>query len=91
MRAALRPLSGPSNVARFTAGVASLHPGDRSTLQLVSVSGGPGAVLTMSGDRHVLTLHVRDGLIYRLFDVANPDKHGGLWGLTAACPLPMAR
>lgn len=78
VRAARRPLFGPSNVARFTAGVVARNPADRTTLRLVSVNAGPGAVLTISGDEHVLSLQVRDGLIYRLFDVSNPEKHAGL-------------
>ncbi len=84
VRAARRPLYGPSNVARFTAGVTARHPAERSTAQLLAVNAGPGAVLTMSGDRHVISLQVRDGRIYRLFDVANPDKHAGLAGLVAS-------
>lgn len=72
-RAARRILVGVTNVAHFTVGVAGLHVHWR-TARFVSVNGAPGAVLTLSGITHVLSVQVRDGRIYRLFDVCNPDK-----------------
>lgn len=81
-RAARRVLIGVPNVARFVAGVASLHS-DRSA-RFVQVNGMPGAVVTLSGVEHVLSAQVRDGRIFRLFDVCNPDKHTTLDARTDA-------
>ncbi|ASO18297.1 RNA polymerase sigma-70 factor (ECF subfamily) [Actinoalloteichus hoggarensis] len=75
MRAALRPLFGRANVARFVVGVADLHRARRA-VRLVTVNGGPGAIVTLSGAEHVVSLDVRDGVIHRVFDVCNPDKLG---------------
>lgn len=75
-RAARRVLVGIPNVARFVAGVASLH-NDRS-VRFVQVNGLPGAIVTLSGVEHVLSAQVREGRIFRLFDVCNPDKHATL-------------
>lgn len=76
-RAARRVLVGTANVARFAIGVAALHQ-TRHTVRFVTVNGAPGAVVTLSGIVHVLSVQVRDGRIYRLFDVCNPDKHRAL-------------
>lgn len=73
VRSARRVLVGVPNVARFAIGVASLHEHRRSA-QPMFVNGAPGAVLTLSDVTHVLSLEVRGGRIYRLFDVCNPDK-----------------
>jgi len=72
-RAARRVLVGAANVARFTVGVAGLHRA-RRTVAFVDVNGAPGAVIMLSGIAHVLSAEIRDGRIYRLFDVCNPDK-----------------
>lgn len=77
VRAARHVLVGASNVARFAVGVAALHE-TRRTVGCASVNGAPGAVVTLSGVPHVLSLEVRDGRIRRLFDVCNPDKLSGL-------------
>lgn len=76
-RAARRVVAGASNVARFTIGVAARH-GSQRVVRLATVNGTPGAVVTLSGTPHVLSLQIRDGRIYRIFDVCNPDKHGTL-------------
>lgn len=73
VRAARRVLVGAANVARFTVGVAGLHRA-RRTVAFADVNGAPGAVLMLSGIAHVLSAEIRDGRIYRLFDVCNPDK-----------------
>ena len=81
--AALRALLGPSNVARFTTGVARLHLGQRSA-RPVTVGGTLGVLLSLTETRHVISVQIRDGLIYRLFDVCNPEKHGTLSRLPVA-------
>ncbi len=85
-RAARRILLGRSNVARFVAGVAALH-GARRTVRPVTVGGAPGALLSLSGSTHVISVQVRDGLIARLFDVCNPEKLGG-WAQPAGRLAP---
>lgn len=82
-RAARRVLDTAPNVARFAVGVAALHE-TRRTVRFAIVNGAPGAVVTLSGVSHVLSLHLRDGRIYRVFDLCNPDK-------LAAGPLPPVR
>lgn len=83
-RAARRVLLGIPHVARFVAGVASLHS-DRSA-RFVQVNGQPGAIVTLSGIEHVLSVQVRDGRLVRLFDVCNPDKHTTLAALAGGPP-----
>lgn len=73
-KAARRVLVGPRNVARFAAGVAALHRA-RRTIDFVQVNGAPGAVITLAGAVHVLSIEVLEGRIHRVFDVCNPDKH----------------
>lgn len=85
-KAARRVLLGVSNVARFVVGVAALHEGRREAQQ-VRVNGTPGAIVILSGVSHVLSVQVRDGRIYRLFDVCNPDKQRSLRARAAAPPL----
>lgn len=85
-RAARRVLVGASNVARFAVGVASLHE-DRRAMQPVTVSGAPGAIVTLSDIPHILSIQVRDGLIYRIFDVCNPDKQRSLRTIATEAPL----
>lgn len=72
-RAARRVLLGVGNVARFAAGVAALHEGRRQSREAI-VNGEPGMIVELSGVTHVLSIQVREGRIYRLFDVCNPDK-----------------
>lgn len=71
-RAARRVLFGVAKVARFAVGVAALHE-DRA-VTFIQVNGTPGAIVTLTGANHVLSIQVRDGRIYRLFDACNPDK-----------------
>ena len=73
-KAARRVLVGPRNVSRFVVGVASLHHA-RRTVARATVNGAPGAIITLSGAMHVLSLEVHEGRIHRLFDVCNPRKH----------------
>ena len=87
-RAARRVLIGIPNVARFVAGVASLHH-ERSA-RMVQVNGQPGAIVTLSGVEHVLSAQVRDGRILRLFDVCNPAKHTTLAAPTDASGVRVA-
>lgn len=84
-RAARRVLVGVSNVARFVVGVAALHEGRRE-LRPVTVNGAPGAIVMLSGVPHVLSIQVRDGRIFRLFDVCNPDKQRSLHAIAIEVP-----
>ncbi|BCJ70210.1 sigma factor [Polymorphospora rubra] len=83
-RAALNPLFGPAKVARFVVGVSGTYA--RRAVRLVTVNGTPGAIVTLGGTAHVISLQVRDGRIYRIFDVSNPDKHGTVPGPVAPDP-----
>lgn len=76
-RAARRVLTGSEAVARFVVGVASRHVGRRD-VRAVVVNGAPGLLVTLSGVPHVMSVQVRDGRLYRVFDVCNPDKQRGL-------------
>lgn len=71
-RAALRPLIGPERVARFAAGVSGLH--ERQTVRAVWANGRPARVVTLSGVPHLVTIEARDGRIFRITDLSNPDK-----------------
>ncbi|UCR89363.1 sigma-70 family RNA polymerase sigma factor [Mycetocola spongiae] len=84
VRAALNPIYGRPRVARFSAGVAALHA-TRRRVRFLRVNGRPGAVLTLSGGVHILSVEVREGAIFRVYDVLNPAKHGAL-----ACLPPRA-
>ncbi|WP_407317433.1 sigma-70 family RNA polymerase sigma factor [Isoptericola halotolerans] len=76
-RAARRVVTGGQHVARFVIGVAGRHEGRRA-VRLVTVNGTPGALVTLADVGHVLSLEVRDGRIYRLFDVCDTDKLSAL-------------
>jgi RNA polymerase sigma-70 factor (ECF subfamily) len=78
--AARRPVAGAAMVARFLTGlVAKAPPGLH--FRIAPVNGQPG-ILTFVGDalRNVITVHVEDGRIRRIFIVVNPDKLPELTG-----------
>jgi RNA polymerase sigma-70 factor (ECF subfamily) len=72
--AARRPVEGASNVARFVLGIASKAP-PGTELRIARVNGQPGALLFVGGRLfNVISIHVEDGRIRRIFVVLNPDK-----------------
>ncbi|MEV0731610.1 sigma-70 family RNA polymerase sigma factor [Polymorphospora sp. NPDC050346] len=83
-RAARNPLFGPAKVARFVVGISGMST--RRAVRLVTVNGTPGAIVTLAGVVHVISIQVRDGRIHRIFDVSNPDKHGAVPGPVAPDP-----
>jgi RNA polymerase sigma-70 factor (ECF subfamily) len=83
---ALRPVRGPVNVARFLLGLARRYgPGWLESSRLAHVNGQLGAYSPGSPARdgfpemmpRVTALAVRDGKIWAVWDVANPDKFTG--------------
>ncbi|HEX5118272.1 MAG TPA: sigma-70 family RNA polymerase sigma factor [Pseudonocardiaceae bacterium] len=82
-RTALRTVSGPDKVARFTLGLMRQYgPETLGNGRLVLVNGDLGMITeAAAGDethralaRRVTVVAVRDGLIVALYDVVNPDK-----------------
>jgi RNA polymerase sigma-70 factor (ECF subfamily) len=72
--AALRPVRGADDVARFLVGVARKAPDDVD-VQLTVVNGSPGCVVYDGGVAvFVLALDVVDGLVSRVNIVRNPEK-----------------
>jgi RNA polymerase sigma-70 factor (ECF subfamily) len=83
---AFRPVSGPVKVARFLFGLARRYgPAWVESTQLALVNGELGAYTpgAPAHDGHpeimprVIALTVRDGKVYAVWDVANPDKFTG--------------
>lgn len=75
--AALRPILGPSKVARFFVGVAKNHPlPPGHTVELAVVNGAYGVVIRLpDGVEQILSFELTsDGRIARIYGVRNPDK-----------------
>lgn len=84
---ALNTVSGREKVARFYLGLVAKHGAERlGGLALVRVNGQlgihtpgwQGADRRSSSPSRVIALTVRDGLVAATFDVANPEKLGGV-------------
>lgn len=84
---ALNTVSGREKVARFYLGLVAKHGTERlGGLSLVRVNGQlgihtpgwQGADRRSSSPSRVVALTVRDGLVAATFDVANPEKLGGV-------------
>lgn len=74
VRAALRPLHGAENVARFLAGVLA-KPMEDPDLIPVDVNGWPGLLLTSAGrPDSVACVEVENGRIIEIRVIRNPDK-----------------
>jgi len=80
---AARVIRGPDRVARFVAGLAQRYgPRFFSSAQPVLVNGELGVLTTgfeadddgPAMQPHIQALTVRDGKVYAIWDVANPDK-----------------
>lgn len=73
---ARKPIAGALNVARFWQGLAAKRPPD-AELRVAAVNGRPG-LLTFIGGRlfSVISLHVEQDRIRRIFIVVTPDKLG---------------
>jgi hypothetical protein len=82
--AALRPIEGAKQVARFYAGIASREPG--LTLLERTVNGQPGLVAQHDGlTTTVFAFHIAGEKIKHIWAVRNPDK---LRPWTAGWPAP---
>ncbi|MFD8984938.1 RNA polymerase sigma-70 factor [Streptomyces sp. NPDC059564] len=74
VKAALRPLHGAENVARFLAAVLA-QPMEDPRLVAVDVNGSPGLLLTAAGrPDSVACVEVEDGRITEIRVIRNPDK-----------------
>ncbi|MFJ1750622.1 RNA polymerase sigma-70 factor [Streptomyces sp. NPDC088116] len=74
VRAALRPLHGAENVARFLTAVLA-QPIEAPRLAAVDVNGRPGLLLTSAGRPDtVACVEVEDGRITEIRVIRNPDK-----------------
>lgn len=77
VRAARRPITGASRVARYLAGVVGKRAAD-GWGQPVLVNDGPGARLWSGGKLEaVMALDARDGRVHGVYLVANPNKLAG--------------
>ena len=75
---ATRPVVGPSNIARFFAGIAQKAP-EGTEVVLRPVNGAPAALILVEGHLDtVFSLQTAQGRIYRVFAVRNPEKLVGL-------------
>ncbi|GAA4998113.1 hypothetical protein [Actinopolymorpha pittospori] len=72
VRAALRPVSGLTNVVAFIAGLVRRYPFE--DFRLVEVNGRPAIWVTVDGIDQVVSVHTRDGLVHGIYCVLNPDK-----------------
>jgi RNA polymerase sigma-70 factor (ECF subfamily) len=73
--AALKPIYGDENVARFFAGVASKVPVTGLTWRHEIVDGLPGIVVIDNGEvMHTMAFEIDDGKITAIYVVRNPDK-----------------
>jgi RNA polymerase sigma-70 factor (ECF subfamily) len=81
-RAALKPIRGALNVARFVVGVVRTLPRDMVTRR-VEINGQPG-IIAYEGDRviGVAVLDVGDGRIRGIGFIVNPEKLQGLLHLS---------
>ncbi len=74
--AALNPIYGDLNVARFFAGIVS-KPGMQVPMQwrATTIDGLPGIVVTENGEvMHTMAFEIDDGQITAIYVVRNPDK-----------------
>ena len=72
--AALNPIYGPSNVARFFIGVSTKMPASFE-IRRAWVNGAPGAITYVDGrPQSVITADVEDGKVRAVHIVVNPDK-----------------
>jgi RNA polymerase sigma-70 factor (ECF subfamily) len=74
--AALNPIYGDLNVARFFAGIAQ-KPEAQAPMQVreTSVDGLPGLVMVQDGEvMHTMAFEIDDGKITAIYVVRNPDK-----------------
>jgi RNA polymerase sigma-70 factor, ECF subfamily len=75
VRAALNPVRGPSAIARFVMGVLKKIESLSPTYSLTEINGQPAFVTSISGENiSAAILDIQDGLVQKLFIVANPDK-----------------
>ena len=73
-QAALRPITGPDAVARFSLGTKRFLPADART-ELTNVNGQPAVIVRAGGQAiFVLTIEVDAGRIQTIWIMANPEK-----------------
>ena len=75
VRAALNPVHGPGAIARFVTGVLKKIESLSPTYSLTEINGQPAFVTSISGENiSAAILDIQDGLVQKMFIVANPDK-----------------
>lgn len=84
-RAALRPIEGRVNVARFLLGLTRKHPS--APVWPARVNGAPGVVIEAGDDAYVLTISADAQSVNDVWIVSNPDK---LTALRASLRAPGA-
>jgi RNA polymerase sigma-70 factor (ECF subfamily) len=73
--AALKPVRGPTPVARFVLGVMRRFVPAETTVRPVEINGQPGFIAYVSGRAlSALIFDLRDGRIHNIYVIANPDK-----------------
>ncbi len=79
VRAALNPVYGADNVARFLIGVVRKNEGRQPTHAVTEINGQPAFVTSIAGQFVAATiLGIRGGLIHDLYIIVNPDKPAGI-------------
>lgn len=81
VQAALNPIHGANNVARFLLGILRRTPADVSA-RFAVINGGPGLIVSVAGHvQSVLAFDVGDDAIQAIRVVVNPEKLGrvGEW------------
>ncbi|HEX7970031.1 MAG TPA: sigma-70 family RNA polymerase sigma factor [Stellaceae bacterium] len=74
--AALNPIYGRDNIARFLAGIARKDPSiGRLRVQPARINGSAGFILgERDGERQTIAFDIRDNLVAAIYIVVNPDK-----------------
>jgi RNA polymerase sigma-70 factor (ECF subfamily) len=73
--AALKPVRGPTPVARFILGIMRRVVPAGTTLRPAEINGQPGFIAYVSGrPLSALILDIRDGRIHTIYAIGNPDK-----------------
>jgi RNA polymerase sigma-70 factor (ECF subfamily) len=74
VKAARRPIAGPSKIARFVTAIARTIPEDNVT-RVVEVNGAPGVVMESAGKAWcVITADAAEGKLQSIYIVMNPRK-----------------
>jgi RNA polymerase sigma-70 factor (ECF subfamily) len=73
--AALKPVRGPTPVARFVLGIMRRFVPAETTVRPAEINGQPGFIAYVTGrPQSALIFDIRDGRIHAIYAIGNPDK-----------------